>query len=332
MEPILKLNRAGLSPLMRLLAAALFVLVSVGLLRQRLVAIYDRPYALPAPLLKSPPRREDMLLFERSLAAGLLRVQADGRIAVAPADLSLRQIYASAHPELLTPHVGEPDWLGMGWNEDIAQIHRALQFPAPGLWVREEVGLLNPRLLLASLRWRTGSDLAGEWRADWAGAPLALVDTVPPVLDRWFAESTRDWQPWRWVARWPALEGEQPVRMRLKWAVPLAGVVLLEVLVVGKGVTVTGAQVLSTESHCLQSRSCDGAAVARWLRLEVPAKATQLEIGFLPLPATVLSGLLYPGFTHIQWEDGRLIWRTQPSGITTVGAARPPAPMTTDEE
>ena len=49
------------------------------------------------------PRREDTELFEQALAAGLLRLEADGRIAVAPADLPLRQIYARAYPALLVP-------------------------------------------------------------------------------------------------------------------------------------------------------------------------------------------------------------------------------------
>ncbi len=85
-------------------------------------------YGAVAALAAPPPRREDAELFERALATGLLRPGEDGRIAVAPADLPLRQAYARLHPELLTPREGEPDWLGGTWDD--APAGRGVQCPA----------------------------------------------------------------------------------------------------------------------------------------------------------------------------------------------------------
>jgi hypothetical protein len=101
------------------------------------------PGRYPPPA--APPRREDAELFERALAAGLLRPGEDGRIAVAPADLPLRRTYARARPELLAPRDGEPDWLAGPWDDGIRETHRALHFSASGRYVRQQVETFNAR-------------------------------------------------------------------------------------------------------------------------------------------------------------------------------------------
>lgn len=332
MEPIPKLNRASHRRIVRPLLLVLFVASSVGLLQQRLAAIYARPGALPAIVARSSPRREDALLFDHALAAGLLRPGEDGRITIAPADLPLRQAYARANPELLAPRGGEPDWLNGFWDEDIRQIHRALHFSAAGRYVRQQIEAFNARQLLVAVRWRSASSLAGDWRADWVGAPLTLTGTMPPAIERLSAEIAGDWRPWRRVARWPALEGQQPVRFQLGWERPANGGDRLELLVVGRVPAVTGATVLADEPHCSPALPCaESEAVVRWLRLELPEGAAGLDLSVLPLPATAIPDHAHQELTHVQREGEQLVWRATPTGIA-VDPARSPMQATSDEE
>ena len=283
-------------------------------------------YAAPAA---PPPRREDAELFDRALAAGLLRPGADGRIAVAPADLPLRRLYASAHPELLAPRDGEPDWLNGVWNEEIRQLHRALHFSAPGRYLRQQVEVFNSRQLLAAVRWRPESTTAGDWRAEWGGALLALTATMPPLAGRLFAEIPRGWEPWRRVARWPTRMGQPPVRFRLILERPARRGARLEVLVMGTAPTVTGAAVLAREPRCLEARPCgERDAAAHWLRLELGEGATGLELDMQPLPATAFPDAYRHDFAHIQRAGERLIWRDLPATSGAAPIRPPPAEVT----
>jgi hypothetical protein len=308
MEPIPKLNRAHFRRMVGPLLLALFVAASVGLLHRQLAAIYSRPIAVSALSANLPSRREDARLFEQALAAGLLRPEADGRIAVAPADLPLRQTVARAYLALLVPRADGPDWLGGPWNDDILRIHRALHFSAAGRYVRQQVGAFNANQLLAAIRWRSDSGLTGDWRADWAGAPLTLTATVPSSVGQLFADIPGDWQAWRRVARWPALEGRSPVRFRLARSGHRP-----ELLVVGGTPNVVGATVLASESRCLERSACTGsAAIAHWLRLEWQEGAFELEVSFLPLPARVVTDFTHSEGVPIRREGGRLLWRDGP--------------------
>ncbi len=331
MEPIPKLNRAGHRRIMRPLLLVLFVASSIGLLHRQLAAIYARPIAVPAAPVAPLPRREDAQLFDQALAAGLLRLS-DGRIAVAPADLPLRRAYARAYPELLVPRSDGPDWLGGSWDDDSRRIHRALHFSAAGRYLRQQVEAFNDRQLLAAIRWRSDSGLTGDWRADWAGAPLTLTAIMPLSIGRLVAGASGDWQPWRRVARWPALEGRPPVRFRLASTRPARSGERLELLVVGETPAVMGATVLASEPRCLEISLCtESEAIAHGLLLEWREGAAGLEVSFLPLSAIAIPDLFHHEFIHIQREDERLIWRETPLE-TAVDVARPPVPAARDEE
>ncbi len=143
MEPKSRLN-AGI---------VLWVLTGVGLMYGQLATLYA-PLPVPQPLLKtavgSAPEaslnpREDAALFDQALAAGLLRLERGGRIAVAPADLPLRHRWAREHPELLAPRGAEPDWLASPWNDEVSRLHRALHFSPSGRYVRQHIDLFNTR-------------------------------------------------------------------------------------------------------------------------------------------------------------------------------------------
>lgn len=267
-------------------------------------------YVAPA----APPRREDAELFDRALAAGLLRPGEDGRIAVAPADLPLRRLYADAHPEWLAPRADEPDWLNGAWDESIRALHRVLHFGAAGRYVRQQIDVFNSRQLLAAVRWRPEFTATGDWRAEWGDAPLMLTAAMPLLAGRLFAEIPRGWEPWRRVARWPALTGRPPVRFRLTLDRPAPRGARLEVLVVGAALAVTGAAVLAREPRCLEARPCgDRDAAAHWLRLELGEGATGLTLELQPLPATGFPDAYRHDFAHIQRIGDRLVWHDPPA-------------------
>jgi hypothetical protein len=148
MEPKSKLNRAKRSGVFLFLG----IILSVGLLYGRLAVLYA-----PVPLtIQRPPeiidetrvtqrsgRREDAELFDQALVLGLLRVDRAGRIAVAPADLPLRQRWASDHPDLLAPPGEEPNWLDSPWDDEVSRWHRALHFSAAGRYVRQQIEAFN---------------------------------------------------------------------------------------------------------------------------------------------------------------------------------------------
>ena len=131
---------------------ALLVALSVGLLAWRLTMIYA---AAPSGAGPSPPaagvseavpaQREDAELFDRALAAGLLRLEPGEQIAIAPADLPLRRRWTREHPELLAPRGAGPDWLAGAWDDEISRLHRMLHFSPSGRYVRRHIDLFNAR-------------------------------------------------------------------------------------------------------------------------------------------------------------------------------------------
>ncbi|MDG4553012.1 MAG: hypothetical protein P9E24_02000 [Candidatus Competibacter sp.] len=329
MKSVSTLNRAAPRRLLLPVLFALGVVLGVGALWVRLAAIYTRPAPLPASparLPASPPLREDAALFERSLAAGLLRSDEDGRIAIAPADLPLRRMFARVRPELLVSDNGERDWLDVPWNAEIQRLHQALYFSASGRYVRRQVATFDARRLLAAVRWRSeDSELSGDWRADWEGTPLMLGGSMPLLAGRLFSEAPHGWQPWRRVARWPALEQRWPVRFRLILPRSARPGERLELLVVGGAPTVNGAAVLASAPRCLEAWPCAARnALAHWLRLEMREGATELELIFQPLPAEAFPDLYRYDFAHIQRIDNRLYWRDLP--VTGGGDPDRPAP------
>jgi len=165
MEPKSRLNQPhGMFSL-------LLSVLSIGLLYGRLTVLYA-PTTPVAPLetadktgfAEKPAKwREDAELFDQALKAGLLRPDSAGRIAVAPADLPVRQRWASDYPDLLAPQgAAEPDWLDGSWNDEISRLHRALHFSASGRYVRQQIEAVNARRPeFPYIQWRDGRPV---WR------------------------------------------------------------------------------------------------------------------------------------------------------------------------
>ncbi|MBL8260620.1 MAG: hypothetical protein JNM60_12490 [Candidatus Competibacteraceae bacterium] len=327
MEPIPKLNRErGRQPIGPMLLA-LAIAASAGLLQRQLAAIYAGPAAgvKPAETAARAPRREDAKLFARATEGGLLRLQADGRIAVAPADLPLRHAYARAHPDLLTPRSEGPDWLAGLWDGEIRRLHQALHFSAAGRYVRQQVEAFNARQLLAAIRWRSETGPPGAWTADWSGAPLTLAAPLSrdqPFLD----EPSGGWQPWQWVARWPALENRPPVRFRMTPLRPVPAGERLELQVIGDAPQVEGATVLASEPRCRESAFCaEAEAVAHRLVVQWREGSTGLTVRCAPLAASRIPELWRQQVTQIRREGERLLWREPAGAGAGASAARPPS-------
>ena len=280
-------------------------------------------YAAAAPL----PRREDAELFARALSAGLLRPSADGRLAVAPADLSLRQREAGRDPTLLVS--GDTiDWLNGTWDKAARYLHQALWFSASGRYLRRQVDTFNARQLLAAVRWKAAPDLGGDWQADWGGAPLTLTGSMPLLAGRLFPEIPQGWQPWRRVLRWPALEGRPLVHFQLHLDRPARAAETLDVLILGETPQVSGASVLAQAPRCLTPR-CEGSrTVAQALRLALPEGALMVDFSFAPLPADAFPDLYRNEFAHIVHENGRWLWRDAPAAGSGDGARPPLAEVT----
>lgn len=277
----------------------------------------------------APPRREDATLFAQALQAGLLRPQADGRLAVAPADLPLRRRYAQEHADLLATAGDGPDWLTGPWDQEIRTLHRVLRFSAPGRYVRQQVETFNSRQWLAAVRWRPATPLRGEWGAEWNGAPLELTEAMPSLAGRLFAAIPRGWSGWQRVARWPELAGTPPVRFRLNLARPARRGERLELLVAGAKPTVDGARVLAQEPRCLSKAPCrDGNAAAWWLRLQWNEGAKTLRLAFQPQSITWFPDVYRYDFAHIQRADGQWRWRDAPPVARRSGGRVTPAEVT----
>lgn len=187
MESILKLNRQYWRRLPWVVLLVVVVASPVGLLWQQLTTIYaqpNRPLASHAPI---STRREDDVLFERAVAAGLLRLGKDRQIAIAPIDLPLRRHFALMHPTLVVPAQGECDWFDRVWDEQMRQLHRALYFSAAGRYVRQEIESFNANQQ-STLRWQAVTDLLEV--SHWQGVPLHLIVQRVPAVDRGTLESS----------------------------------------------------------------------------------------------------------------------------------------------
>lgn len=187
MESILKLNRQSLRRLAWLVVLVAVMASPVGLLWQQLTAIYaqpNRPLASNAPV---STRREDGVLFERAVAAGLLRLGKDRQIAIAPIDLPLRRYFALLYPALVVPTQGEFNWFDRVWDEQIRQLHRALYFSAAGRYVRQEIESFNANQQ-STLRWQAVTHLLEV--SHWQGVPLHLIDHKVPAVDGGAVESS----------------------------------------------------------------------------------------------------------------------------------------------
>ncbi len=287
-------------------------------------ALAPGDYAVPAG---PPPAQEDAELFAAATTAGLIQPDADGRIAVAPADLPRRLRFARDHPEALVVESHDP-WLALPWDAATQAAHRLLYGSPAGRYLRQQIDAFNGRRLLAAVRARAEDANppvgTGPWQADRQGVRLPLTGAMPLLAGGLFAELPLHWEPWQRVERWPAgADAATPVRLTLPLAARPAGQ-RLQLLVVGREIHVEGAAILGAEPRCLTASPCQGAAVlARELRVQVPPNAARLTVQFQPLPAQAAPALFRHDFAHLRLEDGQLHWQAlTPAGRQQRGDPR----------
>ncbi|MCP5198139.1 MAG: hypothetical protein H6974_15395 [Gammaproteobacteria bacterium] len=268
-------------------------------------------YTVPAG---APPTQEDTDLFAAATAAGLIRLDTNGQITVAPPDLPRWRSFADAHPERLITDPGDP-WLVLPWDDTTQAAHRLLYRSPSGHYLRQQIEVFNTRRWLAALRLHpeeTARPLAaGPWQAERQGMLLPLTSTMPLLAGGLFAEMPQGWEPWQRVERWPnGADATTPLHFTLPLR-PRPTAQRLELLVVGRAIHIGGAKVLSAEPRCLGISSCRGSAVLAYrLRLEAPSNTTQLIVQVQPLPPEVTPALFRHDFAHIHLTDGQLHWQT----------------------
>ncbi|MGF1528220.1 MAG: penicillin-binding transpeptidase domain-containing protein, partial [Candidatus Competibacterales bacterium] len=272
------------------------------------------------------PGPEDAALFQRAVAAGLIRLEPGPRITLAPIDLARRQAMARRHPQhLVTPLEtirGEP-WPDVAGGPT-ADLQRRLQHSAAGAHLRAQVAAFNQRRLTAAVRLRfpgrTLADPATPWRVTLATgptqAPLAVDNAMPLMAGRLFPTLPRGWLPWQRVARWPHPADDAS---RLTFALPLArparGGERATLLVIGRHLAIEGATVLSSRPRCLEANPCNGLGEARWLTLAFAPGAKTLTVAMSPRTHGDLGGLYRYDPLSIAVVDDALVWRT--SGLGT---------------
>ena len=149
MKTLPKLNSASCHGDFNSIRFTLMIILAVSLLYVRLAAIYA-PLTLSTRMTSHQPEAataylEDARLFEQALAAGLLQLDAEDRIRVAPADLPLRQRYARDHPDLLASGAHPPEAWSKTWDDHVRQLHQRLHFSASGRYVRQQIQAFNAR-------------------------------------------------------------------------------------------------------------------------------------------------------------------------------------------
>jgi hypothetical protein len=169
------------------------------------VAGYLQPgvYKVPA---RAPAELEDQALFTALQAAGLVRLDAGGMVAIPPRDLP--QWLASAAPERAT---GLAEWRDVRLDAAASKLLKRFYQQADGAYVRQQIDIYNSERRL--LAWRVKSGPA--WEASAGDSPLASTAQMPTAAARLFAELPQGWQPWTRVAFWPQSSAARTVRLTL---------------------------------------------------------------------------------------------------------------------
>jgi cell division protein FtsI/penicillin-binding protein 2 len=261
-------------------------------------------HAVPAALGASRPAREDRALFDALLAQGLLRLEPDGLLSVAPRDLAA---WAGAAPQdRAAPLAG---WDGAARGADAMRVLKRLYRQADGAYVLRQIEVYNSERRL--LAWRTpladagGADASvadpvsatGGWQVRADGAPLAGTGAMPGAAARLFAELPQGWAPWRRAPEWP--QGAA-----LSLVHPGSGAAL-RLMVAGRIDAVRGARIQARVDACT-GNGCATPADVTDLRLE-PDGAGPVTVHVRPLSSAVAAGDVR--YRHIHVERGVPVWR-----------------------
>ncbi|KQV87900.1 hypothetical protein ASD15_28040 [Massilia sp. Root351] len=308
------------------------------------VAAYLPPgvYHVPA---QAPAALEDQALFAALQAAGLVRLDAGGMIAIAPRDLP--QWLASGASSRATALA---EWRDVRLDGAGIKLLKRLYHQADGAYVRQQVDIYNSERRL--LAWRVKSGPA--WEASAGDSPLAASTHMPPAAARLFAELPQGWQPWTRVAYWPQASAAQTVTLSLPLTAAASGIAgaatlaaigggeaasasagkagaeaeveaasvwpgsgpggaaaregaALQLLIAGRVVSVTGARAALAPS--CTGRGCASASDAVRLTLEPLAGARAIKVEVQPLDMTGVAASGDQAYRHLRVAGGRIVWQ-----------------------
>jgi len=267
--------------------------------------------------LDAPAALEDQALFTQLAAHGLLRVGADGLIALAPPDLAAwRAAPMPARAAALA------QWDQTVLDAAALKLLERLYHRADGDFVRAQVDIFNGERRLLAWRGRP-QDAAGTWEATVGGAPATLASTMPAASARLFAQLPQGWGPWRRIGDWP---GTGSVHLTYTLARPARDGATLTMMVLGRLGAVTGAQVVRQDAACT-GRACVSANAAQEVTLALDPGAVQVQLEVTPMNAGAFAAPGDAQYRHIRLDGGKLAWQTVETRQSTAGGSLAPVTL-----
>lgn len=252
-----------------------------------------------------PASVEDKALFDAAVSQGVVRLNANGSIEVAPADL----------PAARQAGVNVPQWAQVPHDDITRRLLKRLYTKADGAVVRSRIGQFNQARWWAAVRVRETGDtqLSNNadlklWQVSVNGVDSPLSGDMPEVVARLYDTLPVGWSEWRRVAAWPASIGEKS-RVRL-W-LPSGANGKLEFLVMGKVLGVSGARLISLRDACYGT-ACPAPDLLQQMEIEI----TQPGKVVIEIQPDARFTALHPalaGFRNIRIKDNNLIWVQPPS-------------------
>jgi hypothetical protein len=242
---------------------------------------------------------EDQALFQSLQDQGLVRLNADGAIELAPRDLL--QWSAADASQRAAPLAG---WEQVRIDRATRKLFKRLYYQADGAYVRQQIDIFNnERRLLA---WRSpASTGALPWvasvppaEAKDAAMDIATTQQMPTAASRLFAELPQGWLPWTRATRGGA------VRLTLDLPRAASGGEAAQLLVAGRVKSVAGAS-MQVRPACT-GRACRRADDVQQLTLSLNAGTRSVDIDVQPLDFTTLEDQKY---RHLRVNGGRLVWQ-----------------------
>lgn len=258
-------------------------------------------------------RLEDQALFQQLRDGGLLRLTRYGMAEVAPRDLALwQESSVEGRADVLR------DWPQLATNADLEALFKRLYRKADGAYVREQVRIFNnERRLLA---WRVRPSLAdAPMQVTVGGAPVPTAEQLPLAAARLFAHVPQGWAPWQRAAAWPADGIEDAAQLTVH--LPQSRTGQVDMLVVGRVLTVDGARLVSAQDMC-SGRACRSRSSVQQIVLQVAPKARRISMKVVPLAASALGDGI-DQYRHLHVDNGQLAWRSLDAGSAMARAEEP---------
>lgn len=277
---------------------------------------------------------EDASLFAALQAQGMLRLNSQGSIELAPPDLLQWQELGTAQRV-----EGQAAWQGVAHDAGTRKLLKRLYYQADGAYVRQQIDLFNSERWL--LAWRmpevaqagampVKSAAAGaatadqshtvapaQWQASMAASgkddgipvPLATTAQMPVAASRLFDALPQGWQSWNRLAYWPQSLQAQQRKVRLQLALPPAaqGSGQLRLMLIGRVLQVSGASIHSLPA--CTGRACRAADEVQQVVLDVLPGARSVELELAPLAFQPAEDQKY---RHLSLDHGTLRWQALP--------------------